>query len=234
MDNNKNVKIDAVISANRAIISKFGALVGTGYFKPITRECDTDYEAKKLAIVQSGSNELFINRPIRRTLLRVYNVEEVGVDLNLAGDPVIVINGSKEEAKLVIPLTAGAPVIGKVEPEAIQKAINGDTNVFFTEPSKLHTAVTELNNSEISHLTVLRDKLNSMIQSLNTANADNKKKVDTYTNEMINSSKDLNGSGDTSGAAYANPTDVTIHIAQHYEGNARTTERQTARTPFGR
>lgn len=181
------------IENNRKVYMLAGALLGTSIYKAESRTCDAEWEQKNMKFRQNGTGDLFLNREIKRCVMKDFDVVTVDAG-ETQGDGFISPNVKitlNDESVITLPIASDLSKIGEVEENAFAKAIRGDKNIFFNNAKKTAEECNERNSANIRYIDALMDQLKSMKQSLITANVNNDKLVQKYEEELAKSAANL-------------------------------------------
>lgn len=184
----KNLTINLAVAPNRPYISKVGSTLGCSYCKPEASSCLPEYEKK---IKEAQPIDITLSRAARKFRIRTIDVLSTKVTTNIDGTVVVLINEGLE-GELSIPVNEDMTKAGLVTDDAVAKALKGeDTNIHFTDVEKLAKILNTLNQNEKTRLQKVIEDAQLAIKRIDSAIAENVKKVETYNHE-------LHISGDTS------------------------------------
>lgn len=177
------------IENNRKVFMLAGGLLGTSIYKVEARSCDAGWENKNLKFKTEKTGDLFLNREIKRCVMKDFNVVTVDAD-ETSGDGYVSPNAKlvlDDESTITLPIAGDLSSIGKVEEDAMLKALRGDKNIFFNNAKKTHEECKARNDANIRYVEALMEELKGIKQSLITANVNNEKLVKKYEEELVKS-----------------------------------------------
>lgn len=183
------------IENHRKVYMLAGGLLGTSIYKVEARSCDAEWEKKNVKFKTEKSADLFLNREIKRCVMKDFNVVTVDAG-ETTGDGYISPNVKlclDDESTITLPIAGDLTKIGKVEDDAMLKALRGDKNIFFDNAKKTAEECNERNRANIRCIEDLMEQLKSMKQSLTTAIVNNEKLVSKYEEELVKSSASVPG-----------------------------------------
>lgn len=182
----ETTNINVVVAANRKPISLLGANLGTQYFNAEIRAGILNFEEQKMQISQAGDIDFFLNRTPRRYRMTGHEVLGVSVGEDGTGAPKVYLNKGTD-AEVSIPISADMSSVGKVDDDAIGKALHGDKSIIFSDPKKLAAILNQYNNDEIKRLEAIIATCQKCIAQTKSAIEENTKKATTYVSEVISS-----------------------------------------------
>ena len=175
------VNIQTSVAANRAILSVMGSGLGHQFFQVSPREAFPEYNKKRAAIAEAGNTELCLNRTPMRYHIFSHDIINVGVEENIAGQPIVYINKRGEgQYDVSIPFTNDMTKYSDVTIDAIKQAIKGDKTKIFANPKKLAGFLNELNKVEKERCESMIKELQKAIQGCESAIVENEKKAAEY------------------------------------------------------
>lgn len=181
---NKEVTINMAIGPNRPFISKVGSTLGCQFSKPEAVSCLPDYEKKIQAAKDNNNIEIVLNRPARKFRAITVDVISTKVTTDLDGTAIILVNEGLD-SELRIPISPDMTKAGIVTDDAVAKALKGeDTNIHFSDLEKLVKILNVLNQNEKNRLTRVREDIDLAIKRIDSAIAENVKKVEVYKREL--------------------------------------------------
>lgn len=196
-----DINVESKISKNCQMISQFGSRLGTQFYKAEGREVwqggKEGFESDKKAIANGESQAFILNRSPRKFLAKSHRI--VGTQIvkdELTGEVVILINpDGKGGYDLCLPITNDLVRVGVVTQEAVAKALKGEDNSFFLNADNLVKILNHANEAEVRNLTELRNRLDKMIQNIQSGIAENKQKAEMANKEWTDSAvqPDLSG-----------------------------------------
>lgn len=190
------------IENNRKVFMLAGGLLGTSIYKVEARSCDAGWENKNLKFKTEKTGDLFLNREIKRCVMKDFDIVKVEAD-ETSGDGYVSPNAKlilDDESTILIPIAGDLSSIGKVEEDAMLKALRGDKNIFFNNAKNTCEECKARNDANIRYVEALMEELKGIKQSLITANVNNEKLVKKYEEELTKSA-----------ALVPNP-DETMHV----------------------
>ena len=184
-----NVNVQNALSGNRNPISVMGANLGKQFFTTEVRDCWPNFEKEKNYIQMNDEKTLITNRSPRRYRINAKDIFGIIIDSDINDNPVIKINPHKDGlADAVIPISSEMKDYGVVTEEAVKEALkvggDGQSTHAFKDPKKLIQFLNALNQGELDCIKILREKLCKMDQSIQSAMADNTKKVNDYIDQI--------------------------------------------------
>lgn len=191
-----NVQVQNALSGNRNPISMMGQNLGKQFFTTEVRDCWPNFEKEKNDIQMNNDKSLITNRSPRRYRMNAKDIVGIIIDTDINNNPVLKINPTKDGlADVIIPISSEMKDYGIVTEEEVKEALKNNTEGIsakaFKDPKKLIQFLNALNEGEIECLKALREKICKMEQSIQSAIADNNKKVNDYMDQM-NRTIDIN------------------------------------------
>ena len=181
---NKEVTLGVAISSNRPVISTIGSSLGCSYSKPEASSCLPDYDKKIQDAKQLGSVDIVLSRPARKFRAITTDVVSTKITTDLDGTVVVLVNEGLE-SEIRIPVNSDMTKAGEITDEAVAKALKGeDINIHFTNLEKLVKILNTLNQNEKSRLIKVREDIDLALKRIDSAIAENIKKVETYKREL--------------------------------------------------
>ena len=188
-----DINVENKISENCQMISQFGSRLGQQFYKAEGREVwqggKEGFEKEKAAIVNGDSQSFILNRSPRKFLVKAHRI--VGTQIvkdELTNEVVILINPDGNGGyDLSLPITNDLIRRGIVTQEAVAKALKGEEDSFFINADNLSKILNHANEAEVRNLTELRNRIDKMIQSIQSGIADNKQKAEAASKEWVDS-----------------------------------------------
>lgn len=177
------------IENNRKVFMLAGGLLGTSIYKVESRSCDSNWENKNVKFKTEHTGDLFLNREVKRCVMKDFNVITVEAD-ETTGDGFVSPNAKlvlDDESTITLPIAGDLSKVGKVEEDAMLKALRGDKNIFFDNAKKTAEECNERNRANIRYIESLMEELKQMKQSLTTTILNNEKLVAKYESELTKS-----------------------------------------------
>lgn len=185
----EKVDLSKVTAENRPTLRTIGGTLGTKFFKAEARACILNFEERKLEVERNNNNELCLNRTPRRFLVKGHDIKGINMITDALGSPKVVLNMNTDE-EVSIPMSMDGNAFKNVTEDALGKALRGDKNIIFSDALKLAEQVNLLNYDEKERLVKHAEEIRKSIQQLDSAIAENNKKVDTYLKELMKNSED--------------------------------------------
>jgi len=184
MNTNKEVSISVAIGSSRPAISAIGSALGCTYSKPEASSCLPDYDKKIAEAKAIGSVDIVLSRPARKFRAITTDVISTKVTTDLDGTVVILVNEGLD-SEIRIPVSSDMSKAGVVTDDAVAKALKGeDTNIHFADLEKLVKILNTLNQNEKTRLIKVREDIELALKRIDSAVAENIKKVETYKREL--------------------------------------------------
>lgn len=152
---------------------------GAKYYTVESKDVDKSFEERKNQILTNPTSpELYYNRSPRVIVVMDHSVVSQSFKTDMEGNRVVVFNeGAADEAQATI--VAGGATFGQTTDEAMKDALRGQVRIF-ADGIKTCTKANTLNASELERVIAERDRLDRIIDSIKSAIASNKKKVEEY------------------------------------------------------
>lgn len=180
-----NINISTSVAANRAMLSIMGSGLGHQFFQISPREAFPEYKKKIASVAEGGNVEICLNRTPMRYHIFSHDIINVGVEENIAGQPIVYINKRAEgQYDVAIPFTNDMTKYSDVTVDGIKQAIKGDKTKIFANPKKLSSFLNELNKVEADRCRALIKELEKAIQGCESAIVENEKKAAEYERQL--------------------------------------------------
>ena len=177
------VTVNLAIANNRRPISNIGSTLGQQYCKPEASVCLPDYERVIDEAKQNDNLKLTLNRVPRKFRIITTDVISTKVTTDVDGTVVVLVNEGLD-SEIRIPVDSNMTHAGVVTDDAVRKALRGeDVNIHFTDIEKLNKQINILNQNEINRLEEVISQATLAKKRLESAKAENEKKVETYKRE---------------------------------------------------
>ncbi len=169
-------KFSATISSNRQSLSKFGGLFGKSIFKakciPLIPGFAEELRKANGDNGTCGNGSITFNRTPKRYVAIRIDIENIGLDFNVDGTPVVVLNAGKKNddgESLEVRCPIDSPQFAlEANTENVTKALNNGlkTPMFFTNIGKLNDVLNDANASERERLHKLIERANNALNNL--------------------------------------------------------------------
>ena len=184
---NKEVTLSVAIAPNRTAISTVGSSLGCSFSKPEASSCLPDYDKKIQEAKNIGSVDIVLCRAPRKFRAITTDVVSTKVTTDLDGTVIVLVNEGLE-SEIRIPVNSDMTKAGVVTDEAVAKALKGeDSNIHFSDLEKLTKILNNLNQNEKARLVKVREDIDLALKRIDSAIAENIKKVETYKRELSTS-----------------------------------------------
>ena len=152
---------------------------GAKYYTIESKDVDKTFEERKNQILTNPTSpEVYYNRSPRVIVVMDHSVVSQTFKSDLEGNRVVVFNeGAADQAQATI--VSGGAAFGQATDEAMKDALRGQVRIF-ADGIKICTKANTLNNSELERWIAEHDRLGRIIDSIKSAIASNKKKVEEY------------------------------------------------------
>lgn len=175
----------AVVASNRKPISMLGSFLGCMFYQAEARASFPDFDKKKLEVEHAGNIELITNRDVRRYRITGHEILSASIGTDAAGASNVYFNRGVEGSEVAVPVAPGMEQIGKVTDDALGRSLRGDKSVIFANPAKLAQSVNALNTAEKNRVLAMIADLQKCVQSIDSAIAENMKKVEEYERQLL-------------------------------------------------
>lgn len=181
---NKEVSLNVSIGTNRPYISKVGSSLGCSYSKPEASSCLPDYD-KKITLAKENGIDITLSRAARKFRIKTVDVLSTKITQDLDGTVIVLVNEGMGDDELRIPVNSDMTKAGIVTDDAVAKALKGeDSNIHFSDIEKLAKILNTLNQNEKTRLIKIKEDVELAIKRIESAIAENLKKVETYKHEL--------------------------------------------------
>ena len=174
-------EVEIQLDPVRAQVMNISRMLPTGakFYTIESKDVDKTFEERKNQILTNPTSpELYYNRSPRVIVVLDHSVVSQNFKNDLEGTRMVVFNeGSADEAQATV--VSGGATFGQATDEAMKDALRGQTRIF-ADGIKICTKANALNNSELERVIAERDRLDRIIDSIKSAIASNKKKVEEY------------------------------------------------------
>lgn len=188
-----DVNVESKISQNCQMIGQVGSRLGSQFYKTESREVwqggKEGFENDKKAIANGETRAFILNRSPRKYLAKSYRITGTQIVRDeIAGEVVILINpDGKGGYDLCLPITKDLVRAGVVTQETVTKALKGEDNSFFLNADSLVKILNHANEAEVRNLTDLRNRIDKMIQNIQSGISENKQKAELANKEWNDS-----------------------------------------------
>ena len=128
--------------------------------------------------------DIVLSRAPRKFRAITTDVVSTKITTDLDGTVIVLVNEGTE-SEIRIPVNADMTKAGVVTDEAVAKALKGeDSNIHFSDLEKLTKILNNLNQNEKARLVKVREDIDLALKRIDSAIAENIKKVETYKREL--------------------------------------------------
>ena len=176
-----NKELENILDPVRGQVMNISRMLPTGakFYTIESKDIDQQYEKKKQNLLANPTSPEFIaNRSPRVIHIKDHSVITQQFKTDMEGNRIVVFNPDTDDSAQAT-VVAGDVTFGQATDEAMKDALQGQSRVF-ANGVKICTKANAINQCELDRVNEQIKYWNSIKDSIQSAIASNKKKVDEY------------------------------------------------------